>query len=48
MTKPDTAYGRLIEAQILRIKRCLGATLLTRKIASQEREGVIIANIINL
>ncbi len=33
-----------VEAQISGIKRCIGATLLTRKIASQEREGVIIAN----
>jgi hypothetical protein len=43
-------YGlrSLVEAQISRIKRCIGATLLTQKIASQEREGVIIANIINL
>ena len=43
-------YGlrSLIEAQISRIKRCIGATLLTQKIASQECEGVIIANIINL
>ncbi|WP_216674902.1 transposase [Paraburkholderia elongata] len=37
-----------VEAQISRIKRCIGATLLTQKIASQEREGVIIANLINL
>lgn len=43
-------YGQrsLVEAQISRIKRCIGSTLLTQKIASQEREGVIIANIINL
>jgi hypothetical protein len=43
-------YGvrALVEAQISRIKRCIGATLLTQKIASQESEGVIIANIINL
>src|SRR5260370_42640547 len=43
-------YGlrSLVEAQISRIKRCIGSTLLTQKIASQEREGVIIANIINL
>jgi hypothetical protein len=43
-------YGlrSLVEAQISRIKRCIGATLLTQKIASQECEGVIIANIINL
>ena len=37
-----------VEAQISRIKRCIGATLLTQKIASQECEGVIIANLINL
>ena len=37
-----------VEAQISRIKRCIGATLLTQKLASQECEGVIIANIINL
>jgi hypothetical protein len=43
-------YGvrALVEAQISCIKRCIGATLLTQKIASQESEGVIIANIINL
>jgi hypothetical protein len=43
-------YGQrsLVEAQISRIKRCIGSTLLTRKIESQEREGVIIANILNL
>jgi len=43
-------YGvrSLVEAQISRIKRCLGATLQTQKMASQEGEGVIIANIINL
>ena len=43
-------YGvrALVEAQTSRIKRCIGATLLTQKIASQESEGVIIANIINL
>jgi hypothetical protein len=37
-----------VEAQISRLKRCIGATLLTQKIASQQCEGVIIANIINL
>lgn len=37
-----------VEAQISRIRRRVGATLLTQKIASQECEGVIIANIINL
>lgn len=40
--------GQWHEEQISRIKRCIGATLLTQKIASQECEGVIIANIINL
>ncbi|TDN59106.1 hypothetical protein [Paraburkholderia sp. BL10I2N1] len=41
-------YGQrsLVEAQISRIKRCIGSTLLTQKIESQEREGVIIANIL--
>jgi Transposase DDE domain len=37
-----------VEGQISRIKRSIGATLLTQKIASQESEGVVIANIINL
>jgi hypothetical protein len=37
-----------VEAQISRIKRCIGATLLTQKITSQQSEGVIIANLINL
>ena len=37
-----------VEAQISRIKRCIGATLLTQKIASPECEGVVIANLINL
>jgi len=37
-----------VEAQISRIKRCIGATLLTQKIASQQNEGVIIANLANL
>jgi len=43
-------YGvrSLVEAQISRIKRCIGERLLTHKLASQEGEGVIIANIINL
>ncbi|NRO99741.1 transposase [Paraburkholderia sp. NMBU_R16] len=43
-------YGQraLVEAQISRIKRCIGARLLTRKIESQQREGVIIANVLNL
>jgi len=43
-------YGlrSLDEAQISRIKRCIGSKLLTQKLESQEREGVAIANIINL
>jgi hypothetical protein len=42
-------YGRraLVEAQISRIKRCIGSSLKTQKIESQKREGIIIANIIN-
>jgi len=43
-------YGlrSLVEAQISRIKRCIGETLLTHKIESQKCEGIIIANLINL
>ncbi|MFL9989557.1 transposase [Paraburkholderia sediminicola] len=43
-------YGRrsLVEAQISRLKRCVGERLLTQKIASQENEGVIIGNLVNL
>lgn len=43
-------YGirALIEAQISRIKRCIGDTLLTKKISSQKREAIVITNIINL
>ncbi|MFP4896980.1 transposase [Paraburkholderia sp. EG304] len=43
-------YGQraLVEAQISRIKRCIGARLLTRKTESQQREGAIIANLVNL
>jgi hypothetical protein len=37
-----------VEAQISRIKRCIGSRLLTRKPESQQREGVIIANLVNL
>lgn len=42
-------YGQrsLVEAQISRIKRCIGSSLLTHKIDSQKHEGTIIANIIN-
>src|SRR6201995_1750287 len=43
-------YGvrSLVEAQISRIKRCIGERLLTQKLASQEGEGVVIANLVNL
>ena len=43
-------YGlrSLVEAQISRIKRCIGSTLKTQKTDSQQGEGVIIANILNL
>ncbi|MEX3683119.1 hypothetical protein AB3X89_39485, partial [Paraburkholderia sp. BR14320] len=39
-------YGvrSLAEAQISRIKRCIGERLLTQELASQEGEGIIIAN----
>ena len=42
-------YGvrSLIEAQISRIKRCIGSSLKTQKIESQKREGIIIGSIIN-
>ena len=46
--KYDYGLRSLVEAQISRIKRCIGSTLLTQKLASQEREGIVIANIINL
>jgi hypothetical protein len=48
LTLPNKALRARVEAQISRIKRCIGSTLLTQKIASQESEGVVIANIINL
>jgi len=37
----------LVEAQISRIKRCVGASLLTQKPESQKQEGKTIANLIN-
>lgn len=42
-------YGKrsLVEAQISCIKRCIGTSLLTQRIDSQKREGIVIANIIN-
>jgi hypothetical protein len=36
-----------VEAQISRIKRCIGERLLTQKLASQENEDVVIANLVN-
>jgi hypothetical protein len=43
-------YGKraLVEAQFSRIKRCIGSSLLTRKIETQKQEANIIGNIINL
>ncbi|KWN14735.1 transposase [Burkholderia territorii] len=38
----------LAKAQILRIKRCIGERLLTQRLETQQREGVIIANLMNL
>ena len=46
--KYDYGLRSLVEAQISRIKRCIGATLLTQKPESQKREGIGVANIINL
>ncbi|MGC3030498.1 IS5 family transposase [Burkholderia sp. DN3021] len=42
-------YGKRArgEAQISWIKRCIGSRLLTRRFESQQREGVIIANLVN-
>jgi hypothetical protein len=42
-------YGKrsLVEAQISRIKRCVGMSLLTQRDQSQKNKGTIIANIIN-
>lgn len=42
-------YGTraLVEAQISRIKRCIGNSLKTQRTESQKREGLIIGNIIN-
>lgn len=42
-------YGlrSLVEAQISRIKRCIGTSLKTQRIESQRREGIIIGTIIN-
>ncbi|MFC0694344.1 hypothetical protein [Paraburkholderia humisilvae] len=38
----------LVESQISRIKRRIGARLLTRRLQSQQHEGVIIANLVTL
>jgi hypothetical protein len=42
-------YGlrSLVEAQISRIKRCIGERLLTRRPESQQQEGIAIANLLN-
>ncbi|MFP4854557.1 hypothetical protein ACLFKR_38215, partial [Paraburkholderia sp. BR14264] len=49
ISRPDTLTAtEPVEAQISRIKRCIGARLLTRKTESQQHEGVIIANLVNL
>jgi hypothetical protein len=42
-------YGKrsLVEAQISRIKRCIGTSLLTQRDQSQKNEGTVVANIIN-
>jgi hypothetical protein len=42
-------YGKrsLVEAQISRVKRCVGTSLLTQRDQSQKNEGTIVANIIN-
>ncbi|WP_232446168.1 transposase [Burkholderia ubonensis] len=42
-------YGKrpLVEAQISRIKHCIGSPLLTCRFESPQREGVIIANLVN-
>ncbi|MBR7964610.1 transposase [Burkholderia vietnamiensis] len=37
----------LVESQISRIKRCIGARLLTRRLESQQCKGAIIANLLN-
>jgi hypothetical protein len=46
--KYDCGLRALVEPQILRIKRRIGAKLLMHKLESQKYEGVVIANIINL
>ncbi|WP_440030572.1 hypothetical protein [Chromobacterium amazonense] len=38
----------LVEAQFSRIKRCIGDRLLTKRTASRQNEGVMIANLINI
>ncbi|WP_255305168.1 hypothetical protein [Burkholderia cepacia] len=38
----------LVEAQISRIKSCIDERLLTRKVASRENEGVLIAILVNM
>lgn len=46
--KFDYGQRSLIEAQISRIKRCIGSRLKTQRTESQKSEGTIIANIINI
>jgi len=46
--KDGYGLSALFEAQISHIKRCIGVKLLRQKLKSQEREGVVIANVINL
>ncbi|MFL9991272.1 hypothetical protein PQR34_06870 [Paraburkholderia sediminicola] len=46
--KYDYGVRSLVEAQISRIERCIGERLLTQTLPSQESEGVIIANLVNL
>ena len=42
-------YGlrSLVEAEISRLKRCLGDSFQTQKLESQKKEGIIMANILN-
>lgn len=40
-------FRALVEAQFSRIKRCIGETLKTQKLTSQQNEGIIIGNLIN-
>ncbi|WP_254640775.1 hypothetical protein [Burkholderia sp. GbtcB21] len=46
----EYGYGQraLVESQISRIKRCIGARLLKRRLESTQRESMIIANLLNM